>query len=1063
MGMVHDGVQNQCSKSCCLMSAVNGAGKTTWSECSVREFNSFLLQLDETGRGNCLRDGSPGLPDHNHLRDGRFPGQRFTADQQCAYFWGRDYQVEIPSGRSIEDICRILWCGNGGSTISTAHPALEGSYCGHGKWCHEGKCQPWMSAGPPPAVVHGGWSRWSHAGDRCPVQHCQITGSIAIKPQHRDCVNPAPNNGGLRCQGASIRGILCSTHNPCQDGYSREEYSNRMCSSIKHDPIKPDRQLTGDGFEHSTQPCKIWCHLIDSELIRNKGVFPDGTPCGFDQYCISGACLALGCGNEAVVANESDCPNRNPSDGWRQAWSECSATCGTHGRQVRSRKCISSQESKECSGEIKEQRPCLPRLPECQLLSEWGEWGPCESDCGQGEQKRKRLCLSDDCDEDSEERRFCWTSGKMACWLQWAEWSRCSQTCGGGHRKRERVCPLFGECSGAAFEFEQCNTERCSSETWGDWLPCSVSCGIGFQIRERLCDGILCPTANKQARTCNEQFKPCPESSNDYEWEQWSDWSECSQTCGEGLQYKERSCKRGRCPPLDFIQQRRCVNAPCPAWDEWNEWSECPSCSRLHRRSRTRTCRSNSKQENASCGGPLHMEEPCDQHCSSSGNNSNRPDIELVTAKGRRRVVAHGGRIVPIADDKWGDWTKWTECSHTCGGGTRRRARVCIGNKCPSQPLESVKEICNQQSCPDEQNWSPWSEWSTCSISCGKGGLQSRRRRCQQAFLFQCSGPSVQSRECSANLQCIPHQEKYIITIPTWSAWSSWSACSCLNLMESRRRFCLVTDPLVQGFCTGSVLEQRPCVPTSCSAFPGGWSDWSEWSQCSKDCQGIGHQIRNRMCSEPLPVNRGMYCVGYSFDQRPCTSSTPCGERVDGDWSDWSDWSKCDNSCTNVQRSRTRFCTNPRPSQGGRPCFGSDFEMQPCPIDDKCHSVDGAWGLWNAWSECPERCGFVLQTRYRVCDNPPPSHGGQICRGLAHQTSVCDIEFCDEEVDGEWSAWNEWSPCMGNCGFRIKNKNQESGFIKFNFLGLSLNTLMTADPLYPLRRVGVGSGASSAQ
>ncbi|VDK54251.1 unnamed protein product [Cylicostephanus goldi] len=102
MGMVHDGVQNQCSKSCCLMSAVNGAGKTTWSECSVREFNAFLLQLDESGKGNCLRDGASGLVERNHLQDGRTPGQRFTADQQCAYFWGRDYKVEIPTGRSME-------------------------------------------------------------------------------------------------------------------------------------------------------------------------------------------------------------------------------------------------------------------------------------------------------------------------------------------------------------------------------------------------------------------------------------------------------------------------------------------------------------------------------------------------------------------------------------------------------------------------------------------------------------------------------------------------------------------------------------------------------------------------------------------------------------------------------------------------------------------------------------------------------------------------------------------------------------------------------------------------
>ncbi|PIO72566.1 reprolysin family zinc metalloprotease [Teladorsagia circumcincta] len=146
---------------------------------------SFVLAHEmghnESGTGNCLRDGSPGLVERNHLQDGRTPGQRFTADQQCAYFWGRDYKVEIPSGRSME-------------------------------WCHEGQCLPWTS-GPPPQVIHGGWSRWS-TDDRCPVQHCQITDSIAIRPQHRDCVNPAPTKCVLwllrivGTQGPALRGAL---------------------------------------------------------------------------------------------------------------------------------------------------------------------------------------------------------------------------------------------------------------------------------------------------------------------------------------------------------------------------------------------------------------------------------------------------------------------------------------------------------------------------------------------------------------------------------------------------------------------------------------------------------------------------------------------------------------------------------------------------------------------------------------------------------------------------------------------------------------------------------------
>ncbi|RCN46995.1 thrombospondin type 1 domain protein [Ancylostoma caninum] len=153
---------------------------------------------------------------------------------------------------------------------------------------------------------------------------------------------------------------------------------------------------------------------------------------------------------------------------------------------------------------------------------------------------------------------------------------------------------------------------------------------------------------------------------------------------------------------------------------------------------------------------------------------------------------------------------------------------------------------------------------------------------------------------------------------------------------------------------------------------------------------------------------RGSYCVGYSFDQRPCTSSNPCGNRVDGGWSEWSEWSDCGGSCANAHRSRTRFCSNPRPSQGGKPCFGNDFELQPC-VDDKCRlSVDGAWGSWSSWSECPSGCGFALQSRSRKCDSPPPAFGGKVCRGLAHQTSVCVSELCNGDSSGILELQNQW-------------------------------------------------------
>lgn len=59
-----------------------------------------------------------------------------------------------------------------------------------------------------------------------------------------------PNNGGRLCEGSPLRGIICGFHvSHCHTGLSRQEFSDRICSSIKHDPLKPDKQLTGEGFE----------------------------------------------------------------------------------------------------------------------------------------------------------------------------------------------------------------------------------------------------------------------------------------------------------------------------------------------------------------------------------------------------------------------------------------------------------------------------------------------------------------------------------------------------------------------------------------------------------------------------------------------------------------------------------------------------------------------------------------------------------------------------------------------------------------------------------------------
>ncbi|VDM26388.1 unnamed protein product [Toxocara canis] len=528
MGMVHDGVQNQCSRSCCLMSAVNGAGKTTWSACSVREFNAFLLQLDESGRGNCLRDVAESISTHDHLKDGRLPGQRFTADQQCSYFWGKDYQVEIPNGKKMDDICRILWCGNSGSTISTAHPALEGSWCGGDKFCIEGQCTEWRN-GPKPQPIDGGWSEWSGGDKRCPISQCQITGSIQLKAQMRTCTNPAPNNGGQQCTGSNLRGLICGSVQSSCVGLSRLEFGTRLCTAIKNDPIKPDNQLSGATFLHGIHPCKIWCHMIGTTLIRNKGQFPDGSPCGVGQYCVGGNCMALSCNNEAVVSDPSDCPQTEITtpETWQWSewleWSSCSASCGTDGTQKRQRSCSSTVDVGIELDDIKQLiaalNPISPSISpysvnekDKRLRIRFKTMDGSKKISKSGEhpkrskgKKRKHKQNGRSSRKQRNAETLNSIRGICPSWNEWRQWSECSVSCGGGQRSRERECSIADKCEGEGTQIEACNPQECIIETWGDWLPCSVSCGSGFQTRERLCNGVLCEYGLKQARTCNRE------------------------------------------------------------------------------------------------------------------------------------------------------------------------------------------------------------------------------------------------------------------------------------------------------------------------------------------------------------------------------------------------------------------------------------------------------------------------------------------------------------------------------------------------------------------------------
>ncbi|XP_061558933.1 A disintegrin and metalloproteinase with thrombospondin motifs 7 [Phycodurus eques] len=58
----------------------------------------------------------------------------------------------------------------------------------------------------------------------------------------------------------------------------------------------------------------------------------------------------------------------------------------------------------------------------------------------------------------------------------------------------------------------------------------------------------------------------------------------------------------------------------------------------------------------------------------------------------------------------------------------------------------------------------------------------------------------------------------------------------------------------------------------------GGWGTWSQWSACSRSC-GAGVESAQRDCDDPVPRNRGKYCLGERQRYRIC-NTTPCPNNI---------------------------------------------------------------------------------------------------------------------------------------------------------------------------------------
>ncbi|XP_064631894.1 hemicentin-1-like [Lineus longissimus] len=368
--------------------------------------------------------------------------------------------------------------------------------------------------------------------------------------------------------------------------------------------------------------------------------------------------------------------------------------------------------------------------------------------------------------------------------------------------------------------------------------------------------------------------------------------------------------------------------------------------------------------------------------------------IHAVPQKPSKSHTTAENKVEALVMSGWTKWSDWSKCSVTCLAGVQERIRLCPSGNCVGEHKQA-KPCSLRAYCPVDGNWGPWYPWDECSETCG-GGVQIRKRQCNNPPPVHggvdCEGNSTDTRDCG-NKICPVHGE--------WSDWSEFSECSvtCGKGVKVRMRECNSPAPTYGGrWCRGRSIQQKKCHLKMCP-IDGGWSLWGSWTHPTISC-GEGEQKRTRSCDSPVPQFGGNGCQGAAVEVKKYQHRRKCP--IDGGWTEWTAFGQCNAPpCERGFQLRSRSCSEPRPQHGGRYCLGRTIEKQECTNHEDCHKVDGGWCEFTQWSPCTLTCGDSLDISYRThtreCNCPAPKNGGKDCSGEHFQNEDCEIAPCEKK------------------------------------------------------------------
>ena len=331
----------------------------------------------------------------------------------------------------------------------------------------------------------------------------------------------------------------------------------------------------------------------------------------------------------------------------------CSKKCGS-GSRLDKYGLVDKHTEKKCSGEKVVTEKC--NTMDCCSEVKYSDSESCSKKCGGGTYGQSAYSKYDSsirCPSRDKKTGGSKCNTQSCCDdVTYKDGDKCSKTCGGGtHNKLAYSktdgsrCPSKDTSSGGS----SCNTQSCcekftygSWKDWSSWGTCSAACGTGKQTRTRArpkfstYDKSSCGNdVETQSRDCTIKPTCCNGATVSY-----SSWSDCSTSCGTGVQTRKKTTIPCEGSPSVVTEERSCTVITPDQYVSSTAWS----------------C-------NVSCGTGINERYNTYKKCDGSTYRVKETGSACDTGKS----CCTGDKLI-----KTGNWS----CTGVCGTGTQQRTNT---------------------------------------------------------------------------------------------------------------------------------------------------------------------------------------------------------------------------------------------------------------------------------------------------------------------------------------------------------------------------------------------------